>query len=75
MEKKKLNVAFLGIGVMGTPMVQRLMEAGHNLTIFNRTVSKTTSLEARGAVVAKNTWKHQCWAEFRNWKTVRCRYW
>src|SRR5688500_5816874 len=31
-----LNVSFLGLGVMGTPMARHLAVAGHRLTIYNR---------------------------------------
>ena len=32
-----LNVSFLGLGVMGSPMARHLARAGHRLTIYNRT--------------------------------------
>jgi 3-hydroxyisobutyrate dehydrogenase len=31
-----LNVSFLGLGVMGSPMARHLANAGHRLTIYNR---------------------------------------
>ncbi|HUQ13061.1 MAG TPA: NAD(P)-dependent oxidoreductase [Novosphingobium sp.] len=31
------NVSFLGLGVMGAPMARHLAEAGHRLTVYNRT--------------------------------------
>jgi hypothetical protein len=31
------NLAFLGLGQMGMPMATRLLEAGHHLTVRNRT--------------------------------------
>ena len=34
------KVAFLGLGVMGAPMAGHLSRAGHDVTVFNRTVSK-----------------------------------
>lgn len=37
------NVAFLGLGVMGFPMAGHLSSAGHNVTVYNRTHSKTES--------------------------------
>src|SRR6476620_2831743 len=33
---KPLNVSFLGLGVMGSPMARHLANAGHRLTIYNR---------------------------------------
>jgi 3-hydroxyisobutyrate dehydrogenase len=32
-----MNVAFIGLGTMGIPMVQNLLAAGHRVTIYNRT--------------------------------------
>jgi len=34
------NVAFLGLGVMGSPMAGWLQRKGHAVTVFNRTVAK-----------------------------------
>ena len=36
------NVAFLGLGVMGHPMAGHLAQAGHRLTVFNRTAAKAS---------------------------------
>jgi 3-hydroxyisobutyrate dehydrogenase-like beta-hydroxyacid dehydrogenase len=46
------RLAFLGLGQMGTPMAARLLEAGHNLTVWNRTSAKTQPLVDQGAAVA-----------------------
>ncbi len=35
-----LNVAFLGLGVMGYPMARHLKQKGHNVTVYNRTAAK-----------------------------------
>jgi len=35
-----LNVAFLGLGVMGFPMAGHLAKAGHSVTVYNRTEAK-----------------------------------
>jgi 3-hydroxyisobutyrate dehydrogenase-like beta-hydroxyacid dehydrogenase len=37
---------------MGTPMATRLLGAGHDLTVWNRTTEKTKPLADRGASVA-----------------------
>ncbi len=34
------KIAFLGLGVMGYPMAGHLATAGHNVTVYNRTLSK-----------------------------------
>jgi 3-hydroxyisobutyrate dehydrogenase-like beta-hydroxyacid dehydrogenase len=46
------KLAFLGLGLMGTPMATRLLDAGHDLTVWNRTTEKTKPLAERGASVA-----------------------
>jgi 3-hydroxyisobutyrate dehydrogenase len=35
-----VKISFLGTGLMGLPMAQRLVEAGHDLMAYNRTASK-----------------------------------
>jgi 3-hydroxyisobutyrate dehydrogenase/2-hydroxy-3-oxopropionate reductase len=35
------RVAFLGLGVMGYPMAAHLAQAGHSVTVYNRTASKS----------------------------------
>jgi 3-hydroxyisobutyrate dehydrogenase-like beta-hydroxyacid dehydrogenase len=47
-----MKVAFLGIGRMGLGMAGRLLDAGHDVTVWNRTAGKTAELETRGARVA-----------------------
>lgn len=46
------QIAFLGLGAMGTPMAQRLLAAGHDVTVWNRTASRAEALRASGARVA-----------------------
>jgi len=43
------NIAFVGTGVMGVSMAGHIMDAGHRLTVYNRTQSKADSLVERGA--------------------------
>lgn len=43
------RVAFLGLGAMGLPMASRLLEARHDLTVWNRTPGREGDLVARGA--------------------------
>jgi 3-hydroxyisobutyrate dehydrogenase len=50
MRGEMVKIGFLGIGLMGLPMAQRLVDAGHSLTVYNRTASKLESLT--GAIVA-----------------------
>ncbi|MBX9643966.1 MAG: NAD(P)-binding domain-containing protein, partial [Novosphingobium sp.] len=37
---KPLNVSFLGLGVMGGAIARHIGQAGHKLTIFNRTPAR-----------------------------------
>ncbi|MGW4163895.1 NAD(P)-dependent oxidoreductase [Streptomyces sp. NPDC004788] len=46
------KIAFLGLGGMGLPMAARLLDAGHLLTVWNRTPAKADALVAAGAVRA-----------------------
>ncbi|XIE78394.1 NAD(P)-dependent oxidoreductase [Streptomyces sp. SBR177] len=46
------RIAFLGLGSMGLPMARRLLDAGHPLTVWNRTPGKADALVADGAVLA-----------------------
>jgi 3-hydroxyisobutyrate dehydrogenase len=42
-------VAFIGLGNMGAGMARRLLQAGHDLHVYNRTRPKATELERAGA--------------------------
>ncbi|MFJ3877763.1 NAD(P)-dependent oxidoreductase [Streptomyces sp. NPDC090077] len=46
------KIAFLGLGAMGLPMARRLLDAGHPLTVWNRTPYKAGPLVAAGARLA-----------------------
>ncbi|MGV9666210.1 NAD(P)-dependent oxidoreductase [Nocardia niigatensis] len=46
------RIAFLGAGRMGVGMAARLVDAGHAVTVFNRTPEKAAGLVAAGAVFA-----------------------
>jgi 3-hydroxyisobutyrate dehydrogenase-like beta-hydroxyacid dehydrogenase len=48
------KIGFLGLGEMGTPMAGRLLRAGHDLTVWNRSPEKTKSLEKEGAAAASS---------------------
>ena len=47
-----LRIAVLGTGLMGAPMAANLLEAGHRVTVWNRTRAKTEPLVAQGAHAA-----------------------
>ena len=46
-----LRIAVLGCGLMGVPMARRLLAAGHQVQVWNRTRSKAEVLAAAGAHV------------------------
>lgn len=47
-----MKIGFLGLGKMGTPMAQRLIAAGHELVVWNRTEGRTKPLIHEGAILA-----------------------
>ncbi len=49
-----MRVAFIGTGLMGYPMAERVLAAGHELIAFNRTREKAEPLERKGARIANS---------------------
>lgn len=49
-----MNIAFIGLGNMGTPMARHLVKAGHSVTVWNRTAAKAEPLRADGVKVASS---------------------
>jgi 3-hydroxyisobutyrate dehydrogenase-like beta-hydroxyacid dehydrogenase len=49
-----MKIAFLGLGNMGTPMARLLLRAGHELTVWNRTLPKAEALQSEGATVSRS---------------------
>lgn len=48
-----MKMGFLGTGLMGAPMVRRLAEAGHELTIWNRSPQRAQTLADCASIVEK----------------------
>ena len=46
------SIAFIGLGKMGAGMASRLLEAGHQVSVYNRTAEKADSVVKRGARLA-----------------------
>ena len=46
-----MKIAWIGTGVMGESMAGHLLDAGHELFVYNRTKSKTDNLVKRGATL------------------------
>ena len=50
--KEKLEIAFLGIGLMGLPMAKNLLKQGYSVQAWNRTKTKAEALKEFGATVS-----------------------
>jgi 3-hydroxyisobutyrate dehydrogenase len=46
------RIGWIGAGRMGTPMAERLIRAGHDVTVWNRTAAKAEPLAKLGARIA-----------------------
>ena len=44
-----MQIGFVGLGPMGEPMATRLLEAGHALSVYNRTAARADALVQAGA--------------------------
>src|SRR5262245_18179483 len=44
-----MRIVFIGLGYMGSAMAANLVEAGHEVTVFNRSRGKVDALAAEGA--------------------------
>ncbi len=49
----KPSLGFIGMGHMGSHMAQKLLDAGYQLTVYDRTKQKAKALGQRGAQVAQ----------------------
>ncbi|KAA0079432.1 NAD(P)-dependent oxidoreductase [Mycolicibacterium sp. P9-64] len=47
--EKTMSVGWIGAGRMGYALIERLLDAGHDVSVYNRTRSKAEPLAARGA--------------------------
>ena len=47
------KIGLIGLGLMGRPMGNNLLKAGHSLSVWNRTPTRAEELVAAGAVLAK----------------------
>src|SRR5581483_2757451 len=51
-ERETMRIGFLGTGKMGIPMALRLLAAGHELSVWNRSEGRTEPLLREGAIAA-----------------------
>jgi 3-hydroxyisobutyrate dehydrogenase-like beta-hydroxyacid dehydrogenase len=62
LEDNNMRVAFLGLGIMGRPMAAKLVQAGHDVAVWNRTAgrdvegARTASSPADAASGAEVVW-------------------
>jgi 3-hydroxyisobutyrate dehydrogenase-like beta-hydroxyacid dehydrogenase len=49
-----MDIGFIGLGNMGRGMAANLLEAGHRVTVYNRSPGKAESLVQQGATAARN---------------------
>jgi 3-hydroxyisobutyrate dehydrogenase-like beta-hydroxyacid dehydrogenase len=45
-----MKIGFIGLGNLGTPIAENILESGHELYVYNRTASKTKPLVDKGAI-------------------------
>ena len=50
----KRRIAVMGLGAMGSRMARRLLEAGHEVTVWNRTAERAADLISTGAAWAES---------------------
>lgn len=48
------RIGFIGTGLIGTPMVRRLLECGLSVSVWNRTIEKAAALVHDGATLAES---------------------
>ncbi len=49
-----MDIGFIGLGHMGSGMAANLLQAGHKLTVYNRTPGKDEALPRKGAYAASD---------------------
>lgn len=52
MSQQTPRIGFIGLGLMGTPMTTRLLEAGYTVNVWNRSAEKLAPVVACGALAA-----------------------
>lgn len=55
MEPGKENIGFIGLGIMGKPMVRNLLKAGYVPCVYNRSRAAVSELESEGATAANSS--------------------
>jgi 3-hydroxyisobutyrate dehydrogenase-like beta-hydroxyacid dehydrogenase len=52
MGQKQPVVGFIGLGAIGSPMAERLVQGGEDVVVYNRTISKTGRFRGRAKIAA-----------------------
>jgi 2-hydroxy-3-oxopropionate reductase len=53
MSSKRMQIGFIGLGLMGNPMAKNILKKGFSLSVYNRSSEKTKELQKLGATVVK----------------------
>ena len=49
-----MRIGIVGLGRMGKNMALRLLQGGHEVVVYNRTVQKVDEMEKKGAIGARS---------------------
>ena len=52
MAKGRSVVGFIGLGAIGNPIAERLIEGGEDVVVYNRTIGKTARFRGRAKIAA-----------------------
>src|SRR3989442_705470 len=50
----QVKLGFIGLGNMGSPIVQRLLDHGYQLVVYDMDIAKAQAIAAQRAIVANN---------------------
>ena len=50
----RMTIGWIGAGRMGSALAQRLLDAGYDVSVYNRTRSKAEPLVAHGAKIVES---------------------
>ena len=50
MARGRTVVGFVGLGAIGSPMAERLVQGGEDVVVYNRTVGKTARFRGRARI-------------------------
>ena len=59
-----LKIAMLGLGAMGSRIAMRLLHAGHEVFVYNRSFERTKPLQREGAQVTTSPFEAAQQADF-----------